>query len=597
MGIDALTHNDTGMCVAPASPEAWGDWVSATRLRGYLLRNTLGDWLNLYGEDNGFKRDSTYDGYDERLVFAPFIMAQGSRFEEAVARHLASFHELTTISHEPEDVRELEVAQQTFQALADGRPIIHQAVLWNPESRTYGAADFLFRSDVFDAMFPGHLAPGEATTAAPDLEGSWHYVVVDAKFTTIHLSRQGEVGNGGSAPAYKAQLYVYNDALSRLQGYTPRRAFLLGRGWDQSPERGTNAMDRLGPVPMGAELQVQVEAAAAWVHRLRSDGAQWHPLPTPTVPELWPSGADWPWENAGKRIVEELDDLTQLWQVGPEKRNRAVRAGITSWRDPRATAEALGVTGQTYQPVLEAILDVHRNEGPVVRPAHVRAAEGEWREQPPLEFFVDFEYVTDLNDDFSTFPERGGQTIIFMIGCGHIEDGKWQFEQFIADRLDESSEARAIDAWLAHMRATQTRLGAAAEPRLFHWAPAEEVNYETAYNSARKRHSNKGWPVVNWFDLLRRVVRKEPVVIRGAMGFGLKAFARAFREHGLIATDWGSSKVDGMGAMVGAWRCDEEAAQLGVRLADMRLMVEIAAYNEVDCKVMMEMIEYLRAHH
>jgi len=597
VGIDALTHNDTGMCVAPASPEAWGDWVSATRLRGYLLRNTLGDWLNLYGEDNGFKRDSTYDGYDERLVFAPFIMAQGSRFEEAVARHLASFHELTTISHEPEDVRELEVAQQTFQALADGRPIIHQAVLWNPESRTYGAADFLFRSDVFDAMFPGHLAPGEATTAAPDLEGSWHYVVVDAKFTTIHLSRQGEVGNGGSAPAYKAQLYVYNDALSRLQGYTPRRAFLLGRGWDQSPERGTNAMDRLGPVPMGAELQVQVEAAAAWVHRLRSDGAQWHPLPTPTVPELWPSGADWPWENAGKRIVEELDDLTQLWQVGPEKRNRAVRAGITSWRDPRATAEALGVTGQTYQPVLEAILDVHRNEGPVVRPAHVRAAEGEWREQPPLEFFVDFEYVTDLNDDFSTFPERGGQTIIFMIGCGHIEDGKWQFEQFIADRLDESSEARAIDAWLAHMRATQTRLGAAAEPRLFHWAPAEEVNYETAYNSARKRHSNKGWPVVNWFDLLRRVVRKEPVVIRGAMGFGLKAFARAFREHGLIATDWGSSKVDGMGAMVGAWRCDEEAAQLGVRLADMRLMVEIAAYNEVDCKVMMEMIEYLRAHH
>ncbi len=557
----------------------------------------MGDWLNLYGEDNGFKRDSTYDGYDERLVFAPFIMAQGSRFEEAVARHLASFHELTTISHEPEDVRELEVAQQTFQALADGRPIIHQAVLWNPESRTYGAADFLFRSDVFDAMFPGHLAPGEATTAAPDLEGSWHYVVVDAKFTTIHLSRQGEVGNGGSAPAYKAQLYVYNDALSRLQGYTPRRAFLLGRGWDQSPERGTNAMDRLGPVPMGAELQVQVEAAAAWVHRLRSDGAQWHPLPTPTVPELWPSGADWPWENAGKRIVEELDDLTQLWQVGPEKRNRAVRAGITSWRDPRATAEALGVTGQTYQPVLEAILDVHRNEGPVVRPAHVRAAEGEWREQPPLEFFVDFEYVTDLNDDFSTFPERGGQTIIFMIGCGHIEDGKWQFEQFIADRLDESSEARAIDAWLAHMRATQTRLGAAAEPRLFHWAPAEEVNYETAYNSARKRHSNKGWPVVNWFDLLRRVVRKEPVVIRGAMGFGLKAFARAFREHGLIATDWGSSKVDGMGAMVGAWRCDEEAAQLGVRLADMRLMVEIAAYNEVDCKVMMEMIEYLRAHH
>ena len=551
----------------------------------------------MYGEAKGFYRDDTLEGYDERLVFPPFIMEQGSRFEAAVSAHLASFHEFTTISQDRDDVRDIETAQRTFNALTDGRPIVHQAVLWNPESKTYGAADFLFRSDIFDTLFPGHLAPGEAATPAPDLGGPWHYVVVDAKFTTIHLSAQGEVGNSGSAPAYRAQLYIYNDALSRLQGYTPRRAFLLGRGWEQRPERGSNAMERLGPVSMGAELQGQAEAAAAWVRRLRTEGEQWHPLPTPSVLELWPSGVDWPWEHAGKRIVGELDDLTQLWQVGPEKRDNAVRKGITSWRDSRVTAESLGVTGPTTQPVLEAILDVHRNDGPVVRPAHVRAAESEWREQPLLEFFVDFEYVSDLNDDFSTFPERGGQTIIFMIGCGHMENGEWKFAQFTTDRLDEHSEARAIDAWLTHMRETQSRLGGGDEPRLFHWAPAEEINYETAYNSARKRHSAKGWPAVNWFDLLRKVVRKEPVVVRGSMGFGLKSVARAFHGHGLIETDWGSSKVDGMGAMVGAWRCDDEAAQSGVRLIDTLLMQDIAEYNEVDCKVMQEILHYLRAHH
>ena len=121
MGIDALTRNDAGTYAAPASPEAWGDWVSATRLRGYLLKNTLGDWLNLYGEANGFQRDDASEDYDERLVFAPFIMGQGGRFEEAVAAHLGSFHELTTISREADDVREIEIAQQTFRALADGQ--------------------------------------------------------------------------------------------------------------------------------------------------------------------------------------------------------------------------------------------------------------------------------------------------------------------------------------------------------------------------------------------------------------------------------------------------------------------------------------------
>ena len=597
MGIDALFYNDAGAFSSPVAPEDWGGWVSATRLRGHLLRDTLSDWLNQYGKDNGFRRDDTFDDYDERIAFAPFIMGQGIRFEQAVVAHLASCCELTTLLSEPEDVRDPAVARQTFEALADGRPVIHQAVLWNPESRTYGSADFLIRSDVFDELFPGHLAPGEAAAPAPDLGGPWHYVVVDAKYTTLHLSPEGEVGSSSSAPAYKAQLYVYNAALARLQGYAPRRAFLLGRSWTQGPLRGSNAMERLGAVSMSEGLALQAAAAAAWVRRLRTEGAEWRPLPSPTVPELWPTGGSWPWQHAINRIANELEDLTLLWQVGPEKRDTAVREGITSWRDTRATPETLGVAGEKARAVLEAILDVHRNDGPVVRPARVQAAEREWRTPSPVEFFVDFEYVSDLNDDFSTFPERGGQHLIFMIGCGHVEGGTWQFRQFTVDRLDEASEERVIDAWLAHMQETRLRLEGSEKPHIFHWAPAEQVNYATSYNAARKRHPAKDWPLVNWFDLQRRVVQAEPVVVRGAMGFGLKEVARAFHKHGLIETGWGDSNVDGMGAMVGAWRCDEEASQENVRLIDVPLMQEISAYNEVDCKVMMEILRYLRTHH
>ena len=49
--------------------------------------------------------------------------------------------------------------------------------------------------------------------------------------------------------------------------------------------------------------------------------------------------------------------------------------------------------------------------------------------------------------------------------------------------------------------------------------------------------------------------------------------------------------------MVGAWRCDEEAREKGVPMSQLPLMVEIARYNEVDCKVMMEIVRYLRANH
>ena len=605
MSLEALTLGLDGVPVIPQDKDDWDDWISATQTRAYLLGNSLVNWLDRYGEENGFVRDTDFPDYDERLEFPPFIMNKGGEFEAAIAEHLSSFAPLTVIAQNRDEIRDLASAEKTFQALCEGKPILHQAVLRDAETRTYGAPDFLIRSDVFNDLFPGHILSEEAAVPAPDLGNSpWHYVVVDAKFTTLHLLVGGQVGNSGSGPAYKAQLYVYNRALGRLQGYIPREAFLLGRGWDQTKKRvksrGTNAMERLGPVTMAADIQAQVDLACEWLRRLRTEGADWSPLPTPTVSELWPTLGDggFPWEKATSKIASELNDLTQLWYVGSDKRDIARTKGITSWRDSKATAEVLGVTGDTTRPTLQAILDINQTEdGPPVSPAHVRTAEDEWRPAPVLEFYVDFETVSNVNDDFSKIPEQNGQNLISMIGCGHMQDGEWVFQCFIVERLDEVSEAEAIDKWLAHMAAVSRSLGEAEQPRIIHWSYAEPVNYEDAYDSARERHPDKGWPKVNWFDLWARVVRKEPVVVRGALNFGLKSFARALHSHGLIQTSWGDTKVDGLGAMTGAWWCGTEADRQGCTLSDIDLMQEIARYNEVDCKVMQEIITYMRSYH
>ena len=49
--------------------------------------------------------------------------------------------------------------------------------------------------------------------------------------------------------------------------------------------------------------------------------------------------------------------------------------------------------------------------------------------------------------------------------------------------------------------------------------------------------------------------------------------------------------------MTGAWGCDVQAAIAETRMADSQLMQDIAAYNEVDTKVMMEILRYLRDRH
>lgn len=614
MKFHKLTHNDAGEDVTPRSPEDWNGWVSATKLRGYLLGNTLGDWLHLYRDQHDFERDAPVQ---KSLDFRRFRFEHGESFESAVVTWLADRVEVVKVAESSRDSQDEWKAKQTAFELTRGVPVIHGAVLWNPESRTYGIADFLIRSDIFGPLFPGHLPPEDVRRSAPLLDAPWHYIVVDAKFTTLRFDSSGQtLRNSGNTPAYKAQLLVYHDALARLQGDASQRAFLLGRSYAYErtaqkrkiPYRGGSAVAKLGPVfldeelPRKGPLRSEVEKAIRWMRELRREGAGWTVLPVPTRPELRPPAAsvvEHPWTNAIGTITRELEDLICLPQIGARLRDPAIENGISRWSDERATPEALGVTGAAGRRLLQAVLEVNRTDGSIVRPTRVKSAESEWREHPAVEFFVDFETVSDLDDDFSQFPRRGGQAMIFMVGCGHMENGEWRFECFIADRLDEGSEARALDDWFRHMADTSDRLGwqGPTAPRVFHWSGAEESTLETAYNAARARHPESDWPHPNWFDLLSRVTKKEPVVVRNAFGFGLKEMAKALHSHALIETSWDDSPVDGQGAMVGAWHCDREAAERGIRLCETDLMKEIRDYNEVDCRVMQEILDYLRDHH
>ena len=638
MCIAAITHRDDGSKVAiPITGQDWQQWISAGKTRNWMMGDPLLDWLNLYGKNHDYLPKQESADYVKELDFLAFIFEKGKEFEAGILRLFQECYQVTTIAQDYREITSQAKAEQIFETMRHGVPVIYQAVLWDAHNLNYGSPDFLIRSDILRQLFPNEISEQEAAISAPDLGNhAWHYLVVDTKFTTLHLNASGDIlNNDNSNPAYKAQLYIYNRMLGRLQGFLPPNSYLLGRGWQREQNRvtyrGSSALERLAPIPQAGTIARNIPIADAvtkaldWITRVRAHGHHWQLLPEPSVPELYPNmsnaddsdlmlrtGAAEPepdsdeaepddhWMSVKKWLADELKELTQLWQVGFAKRQQAHESGIYRWDTPGLTAAAVKVTGVKTGPTLDSILAVNTaNESQPVLPRKIEKIGNEWRNAAAAEFYVDFEFCSDLNDDFTKLPEKGGQPLIFMIGCGHLEQGEWKFQSFTVPRLDEKEELRIIQEWVDYMSQVRDRLDPSnAQPRIFHWSHAEPTVLEKAYNSARIRHQpHADWPELGWYDILSKVMREEPVAVRGALGFGLKAVANAMHRHGIIKTNWADSPLDGLGAMVGAWRCDQEARQKGLPMTELPRMAEIAQYNEVDCKVMMEIIRYLRANH
>lgn len=121
-------------------------------------------------------------------------------------------------------------------------------------------------------------------------------------------------------------------------------------------------------------------------------------------------------------------------------------------------------------------LNRDREGRPAVLPATITTDVDIWGQPKGVEFFVDFETVSNLDDDFVAMPGQNGKPMIFMIGCGHVEDGEWQFSSVVADRLETSCEADIIEQWLEYIDYVRQRVTPEVErPLVFHWSPARSV--------------------------------------------------------------------------------------------------------------------------
>ena len=573
--------------------------VSASSIRNYMLGDTLVDYLK-----------------EMKLVtpetdkFIKHIMDAGTNFEKELLSLLKNKGvQFTQIANHHYDSRSVDKNLETIEAMKRGDNIIYQGVLINTSNNTFGIPDIIIRADYINKLFGCNIiSDEESSLGSPTLGTPWHYKIIDIKHSTIHLDCTGVyIINNENIPAYKGQVYIYTEALNRIQGINIMKGFIWGRKYEYTSDGvkivNTNLLTKLGTIDYNdrdSDYISKTNQAIEWMRDVRLNSHKWT-FDTDNLStmksELFPNMnyiSDSCFQKIKKELAYKIGDITLLWNCGIKERIIAHSRGIYSIYDSRLSAEMMGMKEDSRMAeIVNKMLDINRTKTNF-SPNTFSAEENNWLETDSnvMEFSIDFETCAHSYD--STIKDKiiyeHNPSYIFMIGVHYVIDGTQYYESFVMKEKTDASEKEMYDEFYDYIKGKMF-LYKKNIAKFYHWYPAETK----CYNEFKNKHKSHDFNDENFiFYDLSRVFTKQPIIINGVYNYKLKTVARALHKMGYIKESWDDMNQcgDGLTAMFLA----SQYYDMPVEKRDDKIMNDIIEYNKVDCSSVSELLEFLRNH-
>jgi putative phage-type endonuclease len=573
----------------------WTTWVSATRIRNYMLDNPIIDWLTV-SRNNLPEMENVKNSSDStNMTFKNHIMKQGISFEKTIIDKIKENFPTETITiANVQEVRSYNKFIKTAQCIKRGVPIIFNGILHDYECRIFGMPDLIVRCDYINKIFNKVVIKNPSKTS---------YRIIEIKSISLNLISDGNhLQKQANTTAYKGQLYVYNKILGNILCSTPSKSYIIGKGFSYTKDKKQfkgESFDRPAHINFKSNdefIRIKTANAIRWIRDLTLNSSQ---MTLYSRPELKSNMCynDDSWNTIKTRIANNHNDITMLWKCGIKNRTIAESNNVTDWKiHKNLTSKMLGITGEKTSRTVQIFINLNQclsinNNRLLLHPKKINKKLYDWSNNTLFdEYFIDFETISS---NIVNQPSINS-AFIFMIGVGtkNIND-EWEFKCFISNGITLNDERNMLIEFHSyvenHMHKTSIR-----KKRLWHWGNAEQYLYKSCmarHNAVLDNHNL----LIEWCDLLK-LFKSENIITNGMLNFSLKTVVKAFYANNFIKTTYdGLDIVNGLDAMIHAFTLYNNIKNKSIITKP--LMINIKKYNEIDCKVVFEILQFLRKHY
>ena len=540
--------------------------ISFHDLKNYIINDPLSDWFT--------KINEKYNAYEstEPTKFELTLRDKKHQYKEKFIDFLIDTNHHICIHMDYDKVKE--------KIDAEVKCIFIKPNLYHKKYNLYVQPDFIIHRDIFCKIFNEVHIPDLHDKSLP--QGLPLYIVSDIVYQTVYFnSDMSDLINDNSLYYYKCKIYLCNQIL----GYNDY-GILFAKEY-KFKDNILKKKSIVGRFLFHDDMKNKILHALAWLDNLNHYYDDWLIYPKPTITELYPNMniKTGPWYKEKKRLAEEIQEITLVWNISYHKRCLLHDKGIYTWSDPMLLNNIYPYEvhiGERHR-IQEKMIHINRQNELKISPRRIKNLDFiNHIKDKNNSIVLDFESVINLEERTNYFNdiERDEIPKICIIGCINLKNDV--FKDFTIKYLTLDEEEKIIKYWLQYLKRVVGN-----DIKIYHWSSAERVYID--YMKSQYPHLD--YPNFKYVDLLA-YFKMEPITIQGCFGYGLKEIVKMLYDHELIQNKW-IDDTDGLEAMIEIIHKSEDALDKRIPIKRYTEIKKIIYYNYMDCKVIVDILEML----